>query len=77
MVQIFDIVKELSEDPIFLFLSRDLMYSTATKKSCFNEILDWNTSNMITKTGKKTFKPHSLSQVYPIDSSLYILLDLA
>ena len=32
MVQIFDIVKELSEDPIFLSLSRDLMYSTATKK---------------------------------------------
>ena len=53
MVQIFDIVKELSEDPIFLFLSRDLMYSTATKKSCFDEILDWNPSHMITKTGKK------------------------
>ena len=40
MVQIFDIVKELSEDPILLFLSRDLMYSTATKKSFFDEILD-------------------------------------
>ena len=32
MVQIFDIVKELSEDPIFLFLSHYLMYSIATKK---------------------------------------------
>ena len=30
--EIFDIVKELSEDPIFLSLSCDLMYSTATKK---------------------------------------------
>ena len=40
MVQIFDIVKEISEDPIFLSLSRDLMYKTATKKSCFDEILD-------------------------------------
>ena len=40
MVQIFDIVKELSEDPIFLSLLRDLMYSDATKKSCFDEILD-------------------------------------
>ena len=63
MVQIFDIVKELSEDPIFLSLSRDLMYSTATKKSCFDEILDWNTSNMITKTGKKTLKLHLSSQI--------------
>ena len=63
MVQIFDIVKELSEDPIFLSLSRDLMYSTATKKSCFDEILDWNPSHMITKTGKKTLKYYSSSQI--------------
>ena len=40
MVQIFDIVKGLSNDPIFLSLSCDLVYSTATKKSCFDEILD-------------------------------------
>ena len=40
MVQIFDIVKELSEDPIFLSLSRDLMYRTATKKRSFDEIFD-------------------------------------
>ena len=63
MVQIFDIVKELSKDPIFLSLSRDLMYSTATKKSCFDEILDWNPSHMITKTGKKTSKLYLSSQI--------------
>ena len=69
MVQIFDIVKELSEDPIFLSLSRDLMYSTTTKKSCFDEILDWNTSNMITKTGKKTLKLQLSTQIQQKDSN--------
>ena len=63
MVQIFDIVKELSEDPIFLSLSRDLMYSTATKKVVLMRYLIEIHPIWLPKLEKKTLKLYLSSQI--------------